>query len=82
MLKISERYKIRIPIIAIVEVGGLHTSLFTVPGDIVTIIGGPIDGLRMVEVKWRDTTALMFTMELRDHADLISESASGSRRKP
>jgi len=31
-----------------------------------------------VEVPWQDKTALMFTMELREHAELISEAASGS----
>jgi len=44
----------------------------------VTVKNGPLDGVRMVEVLWQDKTALMFTMELREHAELISEAASGS----
>jgi hypothetical protein len=73
---ISQRFKIKIPIIALVEVDGLYTSLFTETGDEVTILHGPLDGVRMVQVKWRDKTALMFTMEIREHADLIEGVAS------
>ena len=74
---ISQRFRIKTPIIVIVEIDGLHTSLYTTAGEIVTITNGPLDGTRMVEVKWRDRTALMFTMELREHAELILEAASG-----
>jgi len=73
---ISQRFKIKTPIIAIVEVNGLHTSMFTAVGDIVTIMCGPLDGVRMVEVKWREKTALMFTMEIRNHAELVEGAAS------
>jgi len=73
---ISQRFKIKKPIIAIVKNNGLHTSKFTDIGDIVTIDDGPLDGVRMVEVQWRDRTALMFTKELREHADLIEGAAT------
>jgi hypothetical protein len=45
-------------------------------GDIVTITCGPLDGVRVVEVTWRDQTALMFTMEIREHAELIEGAPS------
>jgi hypothetical protein len=73
---ISQRFRIKTPIIAIVEINGLHTSMFAAVGDIVTILNGPLDGVRMVEVKWHDKTALMFTMEIRNHAELIEGAAS------
>ena len=50
--------------------------MFAAVGDIVAILNGPLDGVRMVEVKWRDKTALMFTMEIRNHAELIQGAAS------
>jgi hypothetical protein len=71
MPKIAQRFRIKTPIIAIVKNNGLHTSMFTAVGDIVTITCGPLDGVRMVEVTSRDQTALMFTMEIREHAELI-----------
>jgi hypothetical protein len=76
MPKIAQRFRIKSPIIALVEVNGLHTSMFAAVGDIVTITCGPLDGVRMVEVKWRDKAALMFTMEIREHAELIEGAAS------
>jgi hypothetical protein len=30
----------------------------------------------MVEVLWQEKTALMFTLELRNHAELISETTA------
>jgi hypothetical protein len=74
----SQRFKIKEPIIALIEVNGLYTSLVTAIGEIVTVTNGPLDGVRMVEVIWHDRTALMFTIELREHAELISEADSGS----
>jgi hypothetical protein len=50
--------------------------MFTAVGDIVTITCGPLDGVRVVEVTWRDQTALMFTMEIREHAELIEGAPS------
>ena len=73
---ISQRFKIKTPIIAIVVVDGLHKPMFASVGEIVTVVNGPLDGVRMVEVQWRGATALMFTMELREQAELISETAS------
>jgi len=40
------------------------------------VTNGPLDGVRMVEVQWRDKTALMFTIELREQAELIEGAAS------
>jgi len=75
---ISQRFRIRTPLIVILEVNGLYTSTQTTVGEIVTVTNGPLDGVRMMEVLWRDRTALMFTVELREQAELVSETDSGS----
>jgi hypothetical protein len=74
---VSQRFRIKSPIIALIEVDGLYTSLPTTVGEIVTVTNGPLDGVRMVEVQWRNRTALMFTVELREQAELLSETAGG-----
>ena len=71
---VSQRFKLKIPLIAIVVENGLHTTRFTEVGDVVTVVCGPLDGVRLVEVQWKKETALMFTIELREHAELISEA--------
>ena len=73
---VSQRFKVTTPIIAIVMENGLHATLYTAAGDIVTVIYGPLDGLRLVEVQWKDRIALMFTIELREHAELIAETTT------
>jgi hypothetical protein len=74
---ISQRFRMKMPLIVLLEIDGLYTTRYSAIGDVVTVTNGPLDGTRMVEVLWRDKTALMFTAELREHADLISETASG-----
>jgi hypothetical protein len=73
---VTQRFRITIPIIAIVMENGLHTTLYTKAGDVVAVLRGPLDGTRLVEVQWDGRTALMFTIELREHAELISEAAA------
>ena len=74
---ISQRFRIKKPLIVLIEIDGLYTTRYSAIGDVVTVVNGPLDGVRMVEVQWHDKTVLMFTLELREHAELISESASG-----
>jgi len=71
---VSQRFRTKIPLIAIVMENGLHTTKFTEAGDVVTVFQGPLDGVRLVEVRWKRVTALMFTVELREHAELLSET--------
>ena len=71
---VSQHFRTNIPLIAITLENGLHKTSFTEVGDVVTVVRGPLDGVRLVEVQWKGQTALMFTIELREHADLISET--------
>jgi len=73
----SQRFRIKTPLIVLLAIDGLYTTRFTSIGEVVTVTKGPLDGTRMVEVLWQGKTGLMFTMELREHAELISEVASG-----
>jgi hypothetical protein len=78
---VSQRFRIKIPIIAIVMDNGLHKTLYTKVGDVVTVICGPLDGVRLVEVEWGDRIALMFTIELREHAELLTETPTSPEEK-
>jgi hypothetical protein len=71
---VSQRFRTKIPLIAIVLENGLHKTRFTEVGDLVAVVRGPLDGVRLVEVQWKKLTALMFTVELREHAELTSET--------
>jgi len=44
----------------------------TVPKDaIVTVVGGPLDETRLVDVEWGGETVMMFTTDLRDRGTVI-----------
>jgi hypothetical protein len=42
-------------------------------GSIVTIVDGPLDGLRMVEVVWDEKKILLFTEDLRALGALVTQ---------
>lgn len=67
---ISQNFRIKTPLIVLLEIDGLYTTRYTAIGDVVTVVNGPLDGTRMVEVLWHEKTGLMFTAELRQHAEL------------
>ena len=81
---IAQRFRIKTPLIVLLEIDGLYTTRYAEVGDAVTVVNGPLDGTRMVEVQWHDQVVLMFTMEIREHAELISETASSGypRQQP
>ena len=74
MSMVSQCFRTRVPLLAIVLENGLHRTRFTEVDDVVTVLRGPLDGVRLVEVQWKERTALMFTVELREHAELLSET--------
>ena len=72
---ISQRFRIKTPTLAILETDGRRTTMYVPTGDIVTVVQGPLDGMRLVDVEWNGTTAMMFTIDLRERAELIQETA-------
>ena len=70
---VSQRFRLNSPMIAIVMENGLYTAKYTKAGDDVIVVCGPLDGVRLVEVKWKGPTVLVFMIELREHAELLSE---------
>ena len=74
---VSQRFRANTPTLAIVEIHGQKTTVYVQTGDIITVVDGPLDGMRLVDVDWNGRTAMMFTTDLRERADLIQETAPG-----
>jgi len=74
---VSQRFRVNTPTLTIVEIHGQKTTVYVQTGDIVTVVDGPLDGMRLVDVDWNGRTAMMFTTDLRERADLIQETAPG-----
>ena len=59
-------YQLTSPTLAIVIQADETRIPITVPnGAIITVIAGPLDGHRLVEVRWEKKTVLMFTSDIR-----------------
>jgi hypothetical protein len=73
---VSQRFRIKTPTLAIVEVDGQKTTMYVQTGEIVTVVNGPLDGMRLVDVEWKGRAAMMFTIDLRERAALILETSA------
>ena len=63
------KYRIVEPTIAMSEDHGRGVAYTIRAGAIVELQTGPLDGNKLVEVKWDDKTVLMFTQDLRQRAE-------------
>ena len=69
---LGERYQIRTQTLAIMTPPvGKHIPV-TVPKDaVITVVDGPLEGTRLINVDWDGYQALMFSADLRERATLI-----------
>jgi hypothetical protein len=76
----GQLYRIKTPTLAIMAQDGQKTpvsssgglSLKTIPiGAEVEVIGGPLNGNRLVDVRWDGKTVMVFTNDIRDRGDRV-----------
>lgn len=79
----GETYQINSPSLAILSRpdGGKRLPITVPSGSIVTVVAGPLNGTRLVEVDWDGDIMLMFTEDLRKQGTLIEQVAMGAGRK-
>ena len=70
----SQKYRLKDACFGIESIGGKRHSIYIPEGEVVTVVDGPLDGLRMVEVDWNGRTVLLFTADLRFLGLLISQT--------
>ncbi|MEI9813324.1 MAG: hypothetical protein WDO18_12055 [Acidobacteriota bacterium] len=59
---LGEIYQINRPILAILSPPDGERVALTIPeGSLVTVVAGPLNGNRLVEVLWKDSQYLVFT---------------------
>lgn len=75
---LGQMYRLKTPTLAILAEDGQDTpvsssrglSLTTIPvGAEVEVIGGPLNGNRLVDVRWDAKTVMVFTNDLRDRGE-------------
>lgn len=70
-MTVHETYRINSATLAIHSESGDRTPMMIPTGALVTLVAGPLDGLRMVDVNWYGKIVMMFAGDLRDRATLV-----------
>ena len=64
-------YRITSPTFAMFCRDGNRGTLIVPVGAVVLLIDGPLDGNRLVDVEWNGESLMMFTLDLRERAELV-----------
>ena len=68
----GERYRVVATTFAVRVINGRRIHVQVPIDALVTLIDGPLDGNRLVDVWWRDTEFMMFTQDLRQRAEPVA----------
>ena len=68
----GERYRVVATTFAVRLIDGRQIRVQVPIGALVTLIDGPLNGNRLVDVWWRDTEFMMFTQDLRQRAEPVA----------
>ena len=68
----GERYRIVATTFAVRSLDGRRIPVQVPIGAVVTLIDGPLNGNRLVDVMWRGTEFMMFTQDLRQRAEPLA----------
>jgi len=52
---------------AIAQRGGRNVSIMVPKGAIIEVLGGPFDGVRLMDVRYLDEIVMMFTNDMVNH---------------
>jgi len=67
----EQRFRLQAPIMAILSQDDYWVPVTIPNGSIVEVIDGPLDGNKVVDVKWEGKSVTMFAIHLRDHGARI-----------
>jgi hypothetical protein len=62
----GQRYRFKTATLAIIKLDGQNCPTSIPSGAVVQVISGPLDGDRLIDVKWDGKTVLMFTTDIRE----------------
>jgi hypothetical protein len=66
-IKSGERFRLTRHAMAIVQRDGRNTAILIPEGAIIEVLGGPFDGVRLMDVKYEDELIMMFTNDMETH---------------
>ena len=70
----GQRYRLNTPTLAIFNQDGQHHPVTVPLGAVVKVIDGPLDGNRLVDVRWEGKTVMMFTTDIRERCERLEDN--------
>jgi hypothetical protein len=71
---IGQRFRLKSPTLAIMTQDGANIAVMIPKGAEVEVIDGPLNGNRLVEIRWECKTVMVFTNDIRDRGERITEA--------
>ena len=62
----GQRYRLQTATLAIIAHDGQNCPTTVPSGAVVKVVAGPLDGNRLVDVRWDGKTVMMFTTDIRE----------------
>ena len=69
-------YRLTTPTFGIVAEDGQRIPVTIPRGSVITLVDGPPDGDRLIDVTWEDKTVTMFTQDVRNRGERIVHEES------
>jgi hypothetical protein len=67
----GQRFRLTREAIAIAHRDSRNVSITIPAGAIIEVIGGPFNGTRLMDVKYKDEMIMMFTDDMKTHTELV-----------
>ncbi len=71
----GQRFRFHTPTLAILAQDGHKIRIMIPQGAMVEVEAGPLDGTRLVDVRWEGKIVMMFTIDLRERGARIDDDA-------
>jgi len=68
---VGERFRMKTPTLAIMAQDGAKIPVMIPKGAEVEILDGPLNGNRLVDVRWEGKTVMVFTNDIRDRGERL-----------
>ena len=73
---IGERFRMKSPTLAIMAQDGAKIPVMIPKGAEVEILDGPLNGNRLVDVRWEGKSIMVFTNDIRDRGEPLDTVGS------
>jgi len=68
---VGERFRMKTPTLAIMTQDGAKIPVMVPKGAEVEVLDGPLNGNRLVDVRWEGKTVMVFTNDIRDRGERL-----------